>query len=808
MSIRISSRSKATPQVYNSEDEEHSDDSRQEELDSNRRSSRRRARRSVESDDEGDEGDRTSHRRLDRGSDIERDNEVNTYQNGTSSDTGQHRKSSNVSNEGQIEPPSVANKPTSILPVIMAKPPKNWPPPAPKKYDAFAVEGHGRVNPYTGEVIPYKVDETPPPEEDKRLEIDDGHVRPVNELKKTWQGGKQAPRLGVQKPQAVVQGNKSWIKHEKPPVEYEEPPKDPDWLNLVRNRRWKSTVKARFPCQNKDIVDFERRSTTPKNWKRLLLDKKAVRTIGEITGIGAEGEELLWRLAKQRGKVDDGGPDTQPLPIPGEQDTLAYEHIKKNLEDAVVEAAIQAGIDPNEYPGDSESVMSLDTGDMDGRSVKTSASTAITTTALRQRLLRLHPEEFKKLLALDRARDAHLRWQFSTDPYDSVHEHQLQPFEMALLSGDRENRLRYLLKRLLKVESMTPSGTSSGRATPVYGRGRSLSASCNASDIESDSGSSVTSARRSRSKKKPPVPLPRKGRSVSPSYRKQKDEEVHGFLGPEDEHITAELKKLEDMTQGMGLPPEISDLLNKRSGRSDDRRERPEDSITMGLDDRMRNFLKDSNENVPKKEQPEELITQSLLDRKMSFLDEAQRAAAPRRGDESDFDDLDGRMSDIDTDEISSRRRRFLDQEKKARAGGGLPEKEKKRHKVQRIKSDAELYAVMSKRRIATDDEETEETVENRDHSSEMKGILEDITKTFGGQTYTRIGKRKPRFQSSDEGDSTQISESQEDEAPARKPSIRNRDARNNNGGNRRQRRERTRDWSSDESDDEDKDER
>ncbi len=84
-----------------------------------------------------------------------------------------------------------------------------------------------------------------------------------------------------------------------------------------------------------------------------------------------------------------------------------------------------------------------------------------------------------------------------------------------------------------------------------------------------------------------------------------------------------------------------------------------------------------------------------------------------------------------------------------------MPEKEKKRHKVQRIKSDAELYAVMSKRRMATDEDETA----SEDPSSEMKGILEDITKTFGGQQYTRIGKRKPRFQSSDEGDSTHASE-------------------------------------------------
>lgn len=831
MSIRISSRGKATPQAkptpvrtsYDSEEEEHSDDSHDDAPTVTKRSLKKLTSRKIDEDRSSE--DELQANKEDEDIEYKRDDYTennNSYPNGVTSEPGKLQKETpTIPKQEKKEPPLVAGKPVgSIVPAIMSKAPKNWPPPAPKTYDAFAVEGHGRMNPYTGELIPDKQKEEQQPEEDKRLEIDEGHTQPVNQLKKNWQGKKTVPGLGVNRPQATVQQNKSWIKHEKPPVEYEEPPKEPDWLKLVRNRRWNSTVKARFPCKNTDIVDFERRSTTPKNWKRLLLDKKAVRTIGEITGIGAEGEELLWRLAKQRGKVDEGASEVEQLPIPGQQDTLAYEHIKQNLEAAVVEAAIQAGIDPNDYPEDGESVVSQDSGENER---KQSTSASITTNTLRQRLLRLHPEEFKKLLALDRARDAHLRWQFSTDPYDSVHEHQLQPFEMALLSGERENRLRYLLKKLLKAENMPASATSSGRSTPVFGksRGRSLSTSYNVSDQESDSGSSVSSARRSRAKKKPPVPLPRKGRSVSPSYRNQKDEEVHGFLGPDDELITSELRKLEEMGLGKGLPPEISDLLNQKSGRSDERRakkERPQDAITIGLDDRMRSFLNESdNQKLAKstneKEQPLDSITRSLVDRKTSFLDEAQKAATrqPRKTEESDLDEPEGgRVSDIDTDEISSRRRRFLDQERQAKTEGSIPGKEKKRHKVQRIKSDAELYAVLSKRRMATDEEETAE----EEHSSEVKGLLEDITKTFGGQTYTRIGKRKPRFQSSDEGDSTQLSESveedeeHEEEAPARRP-ARNRETKGSSDSARRQRRGRTRDWSeSEESDEDEKDER
>lgn len=55
---------------------------------------------------------------------------------------------------------------------------------------------------------------------------------------------------------------------------------------------------------------------------------------------------------------------------------------------------------------------------------------------LSNQLLRLHPEEFRKLISLERSRQATLRWQFSSDPFDSVHEHQDLPYEMALLASE------------------------------------------------------------------------------------------------------------------------------------------------------------------------------------------------------------------------------------------------------------------------------------------------------------------------------------------------------------------------------------
>ena len=61
---------------------------------------------------------------------------------------------------------------------------------------------------------------------------------------------------------------------------------------------------------------------------------------------------------------------------------------------------------------------------------------------LTNQLLRLHPEEFRKLISLERSRQATLRWQFSSDPFDSVHEHQNLPYEMAMLASDEPRVLQ------------------------------------------------------------------------------------------------------------------------------------------------------------------------------------------------------------------------------------------------------------------------------------------------------------------------------------------------------------------------------
>ena len=587
--------------------------------------------------------------------------------------------------------PSVAPKPLGpFVPPLVSRAKKEWPPPD-ERYDAFAVEGMGRVNPYTRELEPLedpnKIEEE---EGEKRTEIVEEHHQPVSQLKKKWQDRPQVRQLGVQRPFVEHKQEKSWIKHIKPPPQYETPPEEPDWKQLVRNRRWQSTVKARFPCKEEDIVEFERRSTTPKNWKKLLLDKKAVRTIGQITGIGPEGEELLWRLAKQRTKTNE---EKEEFDIPGEADTLAYEAVKTNLEAAVTEAAIHAGIDLDEIEDEEESggEESTKTGTR-----KHSSISSLSPQAIRKKLLRLHPEEFKKLLALDRARDAHLRWQFSTDPYDSVHEHQLLPWELALLSGEKDRRLRFLLRKLLKSDDAPSSVFSSGASTPRQGRADSIPGQYE-SDSEQSVGS-VGSGRPSRKKKPPAVP-PRRGRSASPSvkektnaYEEDEPEISHGFLSPEEEELAAELRKLEELTEGLGLPPEVQEMLRNSA-------------VSGGLTD-----------------MPEDSISKSVEDRLKSFLEDVQR----QQGKKPLADD-----ADIDKDEIASRRRRFLDQERQSSTDKDqVPEKSKTRHKVKRIKSDAELFAVMNKRRQAASVDDEDET--SSQTTNEIKNLLKDISRTYG----------------------------------------------------------------------------
>lgn len=118
---------------------------------------------------------------------------------------------------------------------------------------------------------------------------------------------------------------------------------------------------------------------------------------------------------------------------------------------------------------------------------------------------------------------------------------------------------------------------------------------------------------------------------------------------------------------------------------------------------------------------------------------------------------------------------------------------------MQRIKSDAELYAVLSKRCMATDDEDTatEEPSATDEPSTEMKDLVQDITSTFGDSSK---GRRKPRYQSSDDSEVHPIEErddedeEEEEEEDGDAPTRRSRRIAKADAG--RQARQRARKWS------------
>lgn len=137
---------------------------------------------------------------------------------------------------------------------------KQWPPP-PTSEDDDADE----QEPRKGVVKTFEEDEAS--EEDRG--VDDAHVESVQALKAQWQHKKEAPKqLGVNKPYVPMKRDNEWITHFRPVIDEGQAPTEPQWLQMVRQRRWRSTVAARFPQDEQEKEVFEHRSTTPRKFKK------------------------------------------------------------------------------------------------------------------------------------------------------------------------------------------------------------------------------------------------------------------------------------------------------------------------------------------------------------------------------------------------------------------------------------------------------------------------------------------------------------------------------------------------------------
>jgi len=604
---------------------------------------------------------------------------------------------------------------------------KHWPPrEEPKDIGAYVAESYGQTDPYSNRLIKdiqkSKREEEEKKAAEKRSEIVHENIQPVSTLRSTFAHKPPKPRPGMLRPEANLVEERAWIKHEKKNMVFDTPPDEPDWMRLIRNRRWNSTVKARFPCKATDKTDFERRSTTPKNWKRLAQDKNALKMLSEVVGIGAEGEELFMRLASQRQKMEE---EQEKIDRMAEEELMAYEVARESLgEDAayslqmdnplpaarmlhlgptasIVEGGSEHGSDGSDTPSGSNVSYPFTTSQLEAA-------------YLTNQLLRLHPEEFKKLMSLERSRQATLRWQFSSDPFDSVHEHQSLPYEIAMLAS-QEPRVQQAMRRIL-AQSDTDDyyGSVFGNSKP---RSRMARSEGYASRYESDqegyeSSSSVGIARGRPRTKKAPVPPPKnvRGRSVSPAMMGRKAHESNGLnlKIPKDDNREVQSHGLFSDEDLEGLNDEVAQIDQLTS------------NLARNIDDELAS------------------IESSLEDRKRGFFEETLRNENVQQA--KDVDQV------IDREEMSSRRKDFAEKARRssfqADPADDIP---KQRHKVRRINSNAELNAVFRKRRQASECQDDSENAQgapqpqqntqlSQQQKGEMNDLMQSISDTYGDQ--------------------------------------------------------------------------
>jgi len=608
---------------------------------------------------------------------------------------------------------------------------KSWPPrEEPKDIGAYVAESYGQTDPYSNRLIKdiqkSKREEEEKKLADKRAEVVQENIKPMSTLRSTFTHKPAKPRPGMLRPEANYAEERSWVRHEKKHIDFDTPPDEPDWMKLIRNRRWNSTVKARFPCKDADKSDFERRSTTPKNWKRLAQDKNALKMLSEVVGIGAEGEELFMRLASQRQKIED---EKTILDRRAEEELMGYEVARESLgEDAAYQLQmdnplpaarmVHLGSQPSIIEGGGSDDAISEEGDPSQYPFTTSQLEAA---YLTNQLLRLHPEEFKKLMSLERSRQATLRWQFSADPFDSVHEHQSLPYEIAMLAT-QEPRVQSAMRRIL---AQGDSGEYYGSVFGSKPRSRNCrSEGGYASDrrYESDadgyeSGSSAGGppsqgvARGRPRKKKAPVAVPHsRGRSVSPTMMGVKAHE--GMINGNNYKIPAGDGSREVQSHGLFSDEDI--ILGDEVAQID----QLTSNLARNIDVELAN------------------IESSLEDRKKGFFEDSLRNESA--GQTKDHLDV------VDKEEIASRRKEFVENDRRSSLQSeSVEDIPKQRHKVRRISSNAQLNAVFGKRRQASESQESdgEDQGSQGDHQqqqqetssgAELNDLVQNIQDTFG----------------------------------------------------------------------------
>ena len=269
---------------------------------------------------------------------------------------------------------------------------KQWPPPPTSEDD----DTGSQEEPRKGVVKTFEEVE----EEDRG--VDEGHVESVKSLKQQWQRKEPPKQAGVNKPYIPMRNDNEWITQFRPVIDEGETPKEPQWLQMVRQRRWKSTVAARFPQDEQEKEVFEKRSTTPRKFKKpnpytLMRSKSDL------------DDEFEMAMRRRRRRTDD--------------------------EDSV-DASKRSWASMSE--ADHESVYS-----------KVPIQGPL--------------KEYKKNLELERARTTMLKWTFSTDMVDDPYRFDLpKPIDLTTQEDyEKEQEWKYMQSRRQFMGSESTEGMGS-----------------------------------------------------------------------------------------------------------------------------------------------------------------------------------------------------------------------------------------------------------------------------------------------------------------------------------------------------------
>ena len=242
--------------------------------------------------------------------------------------------------------------------------------------------------------------------------VDEKHVQSVHSLKGQWSSrpfDKNRPAPGVNKPHIGIKQDAAWIKHFRPVIDEGDAPKEPTWLKTVRQRRWLSTVRARFPQTEEEARAFSHRSTTPQK----------------------PTQPNQFTVMRSKSDLDD-------------EFQLMMRRRRQKSEDLADESA--SNLRSTSHSRVKRSMSSFSEGDRDRDTVDTFL-------VLNKVPVKGPLKEYKKNVQMERARTTMLNWTFSTDRLEDPERFDL-PTPGDLQSMDVEDRD-------MGIYSVSSSSTSS-----------------------------------------------------------------------------------------------------------------------------------------------------------------------------------------------------------------------------------------------------------------------------------------------------------------------------------------------------------